>query len=215
MTNDVPYIKQVVAQYNKQLPANVISEVTYSRINTNFITLLFEGTHDLDDAERDLDFPMVTVPWGRIHAGAWSGIEDVLNKENIDNDSTLILCIGHSLGAIEAGMAATELSWRGYSNVECVTFGCPRWGDFAAMRFFKNRVKSRTYRNYLSLLKHDFFVTIPPNLLFNPFDSVPNEITGWSEPTANNEFKGKGVLIEAHSSEDCYLPLVTSLCAMS
>jgi hypothetical protein len=214
MVNDIPYIQAVCDQYNGQIPLRTVSEVDYSRIDTlNKITLIFQGTANLEDIKRDLEAEMIESGFGRVHSGSHSGLREVFIAEQptLSLDAQIV-CIGHSLGAMEAGDFACILYLAGYHNIEVVTFGCPRWGDADAMRYFYN-IKSRTYRNYLNLFAHDFFTTIPPHLLLNPYQEVPNQITGWSAPTITNEWKTEGILIEAHSAEDCYLPLVTRLCS--
>ena len=214
MLNDIPHIQAVVDQYNGLIPVKVISEVSYSLIQgEEATTLILEGTHNLSDAKRDIEALLVDCGFGRVHAGAWHGIPEMIDAEwNNFSAGKLIRIIAHSLGGMEAGLAACGLHLRGFRNIEVVTFGCPRWGDAAAIAYF-NQIPNRSYRNYNNLFEHDFFTTIPIPLLELPYVPVPNVITGWSAPTANNEWKTEGILIEAHSAEDCYLPLVTRLAA--
>lgn len=212
MPNDLQFALQCQAVYDGQIPLRTVSETAYSRIDdANGITLIFRGTSDMEDRKRDLEALMVTCSFGRVHGGAWKNIQAILDIENLPNDETIIFLIGHSLGAMEAQLAYRELYQRGYKNIKCVTFECPRFGDHQAIWCAQSLNSDNTYQNYKNLFEHDAFTMIPLWLVGEPYVDVPNCKQFWQAPTANNEFKDWPLNIQAHSISDCVIPYLKTV----
>lgn len=213
MTTDYQRALICQQQYNNQLTIRTVAGVTYSRVDTpGRIQIIKRGTSNLFDAQRDIEAVMTECPFGRVHSGAWNGVPDVLDAENIPNDDTTIEVIGHSLGAMRAQLAYRELKRRGYKNLCCVSFECPRFGDIAAINYGNNPDTNITYQNYKNLFEHDAFTMIPLHLPLEPYEAVPNCKQFWSAPTADNEWKEAPLNIQAHSLKDCVIPGLKVLC---
>lgn len=205
--------KRLQDQYNNVFLSKTVAEVNYYPVDTGeTYDILFEGTRDLEDAKRDLEALMETTAYGRVHKGANDGLQAVYQAEasNLPKDRPIRLD-GHSLGAMEAGLFACILRQNGFTNVEVLTFESPLWGDAQAMAYF-SQIDSLTYQNYLNLFEHDIFTTIPVHLIEAPYVPPPNRIRFWSAPTPDNEWRGAGIMIEAHSLQDCVIPYLEKIC---
>ena len=132
--------------------------------------LIFEGTADILDIERDFDFPMEYVSGiGRVHAGAYKGLQDVIQAAmpHLSKDKPLYVT-GHSLGAMRAHIATALLVMFGYTLIETVVFGSPLPGD----RQLANALApypNRSYWNYHDVLNHDFIGNVPAPVPENPY----------------------------------------------
>jgi hypothetical protein len=213
--NDLGLALNLQAQYDGKIPSKLLNGVSYSILNIEpgVLDLLFEGSHDISDAKRDLEAFMGNCPFGLVHQGAWLGIPEVIDAElNSLSPLMKIRCTGHSRGAQQAQLAYRELYRRGYTNLECITFECPRFGDMKAVLYASDVVDNRTYQNYKNLFESDFFTMIPVHLALEPYAEVPNCTRYWQAPSANNEYKEFPLNIQAHSLEDCVLPYLKTIC---
>lgn len=205
MLTDLQLALKLQDQYDGKIALIPNAPVDFSILQEDGITyLLYEGSHDVNDAMRDLDALMVDCPFGRVHAGAWEGVSESL-PASLPVDAEIV-CAGHSLGAMRAQLAYRELYRRGYKNLHCITFECPRFGDHQAIWYGQSLNADKTYQNYLNLFEHDAFTMIPLHLPLEPYESIPNCTQFWSAPTANNEWKDWPLNIQAHSLSDCVIP---------
>lgn len=219
MPSDYDIALQCQRQYEGEIPVTTVAGIDFSVVidDTNrVVNVITEGSHNMRDAMRDLDAFMEPVEgFGQLHGGAWEGVPDAAKiiRGQLRYDY-LTRLQGHSLGAMHAVYLTMLLGRAGFHNIECVTFGLPLFGDLAAIENFNN-YRNRSYQNYLDLFNHDLFTTIPVHLLSEPYVPPPNRIRFWSAPTEKNEYASFGRLVEAHSLEDCYLPGLKKLCAVS
>ena len=85
------------------------------------------GTESGRDLATDLDFCMVTLPFGRMHGGGWeyynAAREWMLDMVSDHSCGRIITHTGHSLGGLSAAGAALDM------QTDLVSFGCPVPGD--------------------------------------------------------------------------------------
>lgn len=216
MLTDYQLALQCQQQYDGLIPLRTVAEVDYSVVHSDgIVDLIFQGTANWRDAQRDLEAEMVETGWGRVHAGALAGVPQVIDAE-LDNfsDDILIRCSGHSLGSMEAALAKRVLYQSGFRNLEAIGFEPPHYGDAVAVAYSGND-NERAYQNYKDLFVNDIFTMIPPHLLIEPYVPWANIKRGWQAPSSQNEWHDAPLNIQAHSLKDCGIPLVKSLCVMS
>ena len=120
------------------------------------------GTSTLQDAFCDLQADMCTfhstlnpgLPFSRVHCGMFEQyckletlIKPVLDEMTIDENEKVV-CLGHSLGAAIATMAAVSLSTVYPNRVSLYGFGSPRVGDA------KFKAICQQHLTDLTLVKH-------------------------------------------------------------
>lgn len=212
MLTDLEAALQVQSQYDDQISIQHVAGIDYSIIeNDGAIDLIFEGSKDLPDYERDFAALMVYVPGlGYVHGGFWDGILPAIDAivPHLDGGNRIRLK-GHSLGAAEASLATCVLGMKGYTLLDCVTWGCPLFGDYQTVTYFK-RFANRTYWNYKSPFEHDLVGSVPLILLDEPYIIPPNRTKFWSAPTPANPW-GQGHYLAPHNMKDCYLPAMKGL----
>lgn len=207
MLSDLEAALQIQSQYDDHISIEHVSGIDYSIIESDdAIDLIFEGSKNLPDYERDFSALMVYISGlGWVHGGFWDGLIAAVNviKPKLDGHR-LIRIKGHSLGAGEAALVTCILGIGGYKNLDCVTWGCPLFGDAQAVTYL-NQFPNRTYWNYLSPFQHDLVGSVPLILPNEPYVVPPNRTKYWSAPTPSNPW-GQGHYLAPHNMRDCYLP---------
>lgn len=217
MTTDYELAVYCQNQYDGLMPICSLAGVNYSFVeDDNSVNVIFEGSKNLPDYERDFAAIMIFADGvGGVHGGFWEGLTAAVEaiKGRLDGHK-LIRLIGHSLGAGEASLATCIFGKAGYGNLECVTFGCPLFGNAQTVAYL-NGFPNRTYWNYRDWLMHDIVgsvpVRIPPD---EDYVNPPNRTFFWSAPTPANPW-GQGHHLAPHNMRDCYLPGMEKLCAPS
>lgn len=211
--NDLELALNLQAQYDGKIPAKLLNGVSYSILNIEdgIVDLLFEGSHDIEDAKRDLDAFMGNCPFGRVHWGAWEGLQSVIDAELDNLPSTVkIRCSGHSLGSMRAALAKRELYRRGYTDLEAIGFESPHYGDAQAVAYSGND-NERGYQNYKDLFVNDIFTMIPPHLLLEPYIPWANLKSYYQKPSPDNEYKEFIENIQMHSLSDCCIKYLRTI----
>jgi Lipase (class 3) len=125
-----------------------------SNVRKQYIAVVFTGTDDLRTFLADGDIVMkpfgpnksdILLP-GRVHAGFDNNVftEDRLDMTILEQISQhfqpgyRIFTTGHSLGAADAVLVATELVLRQNRTVTCINFGCPRIGNYELIQAMNN-----------------------------------------------------------------------------
>jgi hypothetical protein len=121
-----------------------------SNARKQYMAIVFTGTDDLRTFLADGDIVMkpfgpntseILLP-GRVHAGFDNNVFtknrlDITILEQISlhfQPGYRIFTTGHSLGAADAVLVATELVLRQNRTVTCINFGCPRIGNYELIR---------------------------------------------------------------------------------
>lgn len=214
MLTDLEAALQVQLQYDGQIVIEHVAGIDYSIITTDpdAIDVILEGSKNLPDYERDFSAIMVYIPrLGWVHGGFWEGLNQAVEAViPLLDDHKLIRIKGHSLGAAEASLVTCILGMKGFKNLDCVTWGCPLFGDAQVVAFF-NQFHNRTYWNYKNPFEHDIVGSVPLSLPAAPYVAPPNRIKNWSAPTSSNPWGQNNQLIAPHNMKDCYIPLMKGL----
>jgi hypothetical protein len=121
----------------------------WSNCGTQYI--VFRGTSELSDLATDFDIRRISFHGTRVHRGFRTQYRSIAEsiRSNISSNATSIVCTGHSLGGALATLAAIDLATPG-KTMTCCTFGCPRVGDEAMTKLFKERVHTsvRLFHEY-------------------------------------------------------------------
>jgi hypothetical protein len=131
--------------YNSTTQANV-----YIFSSPGYLILSFSGTKHLQEWKynmnsKKIEFPFVDETF-YVHEGFFdyyvSLRQSILNIVNNRDKSCRVLCLGHSLGSPLGSYAALDIDYLGF-NVDCITFGSPRLGDYKFTEVFKKRIINR------------------------------------------------------------------------
>jgi len=126
-------------------------------LSNNQIVVSFRGSANLTNWLEDFDFwglvPFSMCPKCSVHEGffkSWLSLErqvvDAVVKLHEQNPDSEILVTGHSLGAAQAVLAATELYYNsGLPVTQVYTYGQPRVGNAAFHHFYNNGTSRRQY----------------------------------------------------------------------
>eukprot|EP00730_Choanoeca_flexa_P010048 TRINITY_DN14969_c0_g1_i1.p1 TRINITY_DN14969_c0_g1~~TRINITY_DN14969_c0_g1_i1.p1 ORF type:complete len:294 (+),score=48.75 TRINITY_DN14969_c0_g1_i1:60-941(+) len=155
--------------------------VAFSEANQSII-ISYRGSTNIANFLTDIDFAQINVndTNARVHAGfldAWHGVRSsVLSLVAHARDTTCTHCsimivLGHSLGAAVAGLTALEL---GSANpgwaVHLHTYGMPRTGDKDFVTLLDKHVRRITRMTH----QHDMIPHLPPIEL--DFRHTPTEV---------------------------------------
>ena len=119
--------------------------------------IAFPGTFSLRDWLTNFKFFQLISPYeedykGRVklHCGYYNGYISVQEKllEAADKNLDLIIT-GHSAGGAIAQIAAVDVNYRLFKNVEAVTFGSPGCGNKAWKNSASKRIDNTSYANFL------------------------------------------------------------------
>lgn len=130
--------------YNSTTQANV-----YIFSSPGYLILSFSGTTHLQEWKynmnsKKIEFPFIDETFN-VHEGFFdyyvSLRQSILNIVKDRDKSCRVLCLGHSRGSI-CTFAALDIDYLGF-NVDCITFGSPRLGDYKFTEIFKSRIINR------------------------------------------------------------------------
>jgi hypothetical protein len=190
--------KTLQDQYDGKLVASDTVK-QYAKDGDNFATIktpdsfriLFEGSHDFLNWFYNFDDIMIYPPELNgvgVVSGFWKNLMTLFNAIESDLPSdVLISCEGHSRGAGMADQFAAMLACKGFTKLQCVTFGRPNVGDEALAKIHHGNISNTSYWNYGTWIEHDIVGDGPPHLLF-PFTQTSPRTTIKAPPAPDDKW---------------------------
>lgn len=122
----------------------------------------FPGTFSIKDWLTNFKFNQLVSPYGdeyrgeaKLHCGYYQGYLSIRKKllEVADTNLGLIVT-GHSAGGAIAQIAATDVNYQLFKDVQTVTFGTPACGNKTWQESASQRIDNTSYANFLDPVPH-------------------------------------------------------------